>query len=46
MRQIGAGPTEEVFNAENLQKTYGGRLNIVSEVADAVARDLPRGRRR
>jgi manganese/zinc/iron transport system ATP- binding protein len=43
MRQIAVGPTEEVFNAENLQKTYGGRLNIVTEVADAVARGLPGG---
>jgi manganese/zinc/iron transport system ATP- binding protein len=43
MRQIAVGPTEEVFNAANLQKTYGGRLNIVSEVADAVAGQIPRG---
>ncbi|HWI65727.1 MAG TPA: metal ABC transporter ATP-binding protein [Symbiobacteriaceae bacterium] len=26
MRVIAAGPTEEVFTAENLQKAYGGRL--------------------
>jgi manganese/zinc/iron transport system ATP- binding protein len=38
MRQIAVGPTEEVFNSENLQKTYGGRLNIVSEVVEAVAK--------
>jgi manganese/zinc/iron transport system ATP- binding protein len=43
MRQIAVGPTAEVFNAENLQKTYGGRLNILTEVADAVARGLPGG---
>ena len=30
------GPTEEVFTYELLQKTYGGRLTILSEVADAV----------
>ena len=41
MRQIAVGPTEEVFTAENLQKTYGGRLNIVSEVAEAVAKEIP-----
>ncbi|SEN35000.1 metal ABC transporter ATP-binding protein [Lihuaxuella thermophila] len=29
MRVIAAGPTKEVFNAENLQKTYGGRLTIL-----------------
>ncbi len=44
MRQIAVGPTAEVFTRENLNKTYGGRLNIVSEVAEAVSRDLP-GRR-
>jgi manganese/zinc/iron transport system ATP- binding protein len=41
MRQISVGPTAEVFTAENLQKTYGGRLNIVSQVADAVAQQIP-----
>lgn len=40
MRKIADGPTSEVFTAENLRKTYGGRLNILTEVADAVARDL------
>ncbi len=45
MRQVAVGPAEQMFNAENLQKTYGGRLNIVSEVADAVAKGLPGGRR-
>ena len=44
MRQIAVGPTEEVYNAENLQKTYGGRLTIVSEVAEAWA-SQPVGRR-
>ena len=43
MRQIAVGPTETTFTNENLQKTYGGRLNIVSEVAEAVARDLRGG---
>ena len=43
MRQIAVGPTSEVFNSANLQKTYGGRLNIVTEVAEAVARELPPG---
>jgi manganese/zinc/iron transport system ATP- binding protein len=28
-RVIAAGPTKEVFTAENLQKTYGGRLHIL-----------------
>jgi len=38
MRQIAVGPTEEAFTAENLQKTYGGRLNLVTEIAETVAR--------
>jgi manganese/zinc/iron transport system ATP- binding protein len=43
MRQIAVGPTDQVFTTENLQKTYGGRLNILSDVADAVARGVPGG---
>ncbi len=38
MRLVAFGPTEEVFSYELLQKTYGGRLTILSEVADAVRR--------
>lgn len=41
MRQIAVGPTSEVFTTQNLQKTYGGRLNIISQVAEAVARQIP-----
>lgn len=36
MRLVASGPTEEVFNVETLQKTYGGRLTILSDVASAV----------
>ena len=36
MRVVAFGPTEEVFTYELLQETYGGRLTILSEVADAV----------
>lgn len=36
MRVVAFGPTEEVFNVELLQKTYGGRLTVLSEVAQAV----------
>jgi manganese/zinc/iron transport system ATP- binding protein len=36
MRVVAFGPTEEVFTNELLQKTYGGRLTILSEVAEAV----------
>ncbi len=33
MRMVAYGPTREVFTVENLQRTYGGRLTILSEVA-------------
>jgi manganese/zinc/iron transport system ATP- binding protein len=36
MRLVAFGPTSEVFNQDLLQKTYGGRLTILSEVAEAV----------
>jgi manganese/zinc/iron transport system ATP- binding protein len=36
MRVVAFGPTEEVFTYELLQETYGGRLTILSEVAEAV----------
>src|SRR5262249_17452810 len=36
LRLVAIGPTAEVFTYENLQKTYGGRLTILSDVAEAV----------
>ena len=36
MRVVAFGPTETVFTPEVLQKTYGGRLTILSEVAEAL----------
>jgi manganese/zinc/iron transport system ATP- binding protein len=36
MRLVAFGPTTEVFTPELLQKTYGGRLTILSEVAEEV----------
>jgi len=38
MRVVAAGPTEEVFHEENLQKTYGGKLTLLSEAAEAFSR--------
>lgn len=38
MRVVAAGPIGEVFTKENLHKTYGGRLTLLSEAAEAVAR--------
>jgi len=36
MRLVAFGPTDEVFTRELLQTTYGGRLTILSDVAEAV----------
>ena len=38
MRVVGFGETNEVFNADLLQKTYGGRLTGLSEIAGEVAK--------
>ena len=38
MRVVAAGPVREVFMKANLNKTYGGRLTLLSEAAEAVAR--------
>ena len=43
MRVVAAGPVETVFTRENLHKTYGGRLTLLAEAAEALARQ--RGRR-
>jgi manganese/zinc/iron transport system ATP- binding protein len=37
MRVVASGTTDEVFTDENLQKTYGGRLTVLSQAAEAVA---------
>src|SRR5688500_698891 len=36
-RLVAFGPTEQVFTPELLQKTYGGRLTVLADVAEAVA---------
>lgn len=38
MRVVACGPTEKVFTRENLHKTYGGRLTLLVEAAEALAR--------
>ena len=35
MRLVAAGPTETTFT-RNLRQTYGGRLTVLDEVAEAV----------
>ena len=37
MRVVAAGPIAETFTHENLQKTYGGRLTLLSETVDNIA---------
>jgi len=39
MRVVAHGPTREVFTEENLARTYGGRLTLLSEAAEALARE-------
>ena len=36
MRLTAAGPTETTFTPQNLQKTYGGRLDVLDAAAEAV----------
>jgi manganese/zinc/iron transport system ATP- binding protein len=35
-RLVAAGPTEEVFTAENLRRTYGSRLNVLESTGEAL----------
>ena len=42
MRVVAHGPTVEVFTQENLHKTYGGRLTLLSEAAEALGREARR----
>jgi len=37
MRVVAVGPTKDVFTRENLHKTYGGRLTLLDEAAQAVS---------
>ena len=36
-RIVAAGETGSCFNNDNLRKTYGGQLNILSETAQVIA---------
>jgi manganese/zinc/iron transport system ATP- binding protein len=38
MRIVAHGPVGEAFTTQNLQRTYGGRLTLLAEAAEAVAR--------
>lgn len=38
VRAVASGPMETTFTTENLQRTYGGRLTVLDEVAEAMRR--------
>lgn len=39
MRVVAAGPTREVFTEENLKKTYGGKLTLLSQALHEYSRE-------
>ena len=41
MRLVASGSTDTTFTNENLQKTYGGRLTILDEAAEAIRKRKP-----
>ena len=47
MRVVAEGPTQSVFTEENLKKTYGGKLTLLSQAFHEIAKDprLPAGDR-
>jgi manganese/zinc/iron transport system ATP- binding protein len=36
MRVVASGPVKDIFTPENLQKTYGGKLSVLTEAAEAL----------
>lgn len=36
MRVVASGPTQEIFTPENLEKTYGGQLNLLNQAVKAL----------
>ncbi len=36
LRMVAFGPVEDTFTSENLHKTYGGRLNLLTEVGETL----------
>lgn len=37
MRVVAAGPTKDVFNDENLRRTYGGKLTLLTQAANELS---------
>lgn len=42
MRLVAAGPIAETFTDENLQRTYGGRLTVLTQATEALLGQGPR----
>lgn len=38
MRVVAAGTVADAFTQQNLHRTYGGRLTLLAEASEAVAR--------
>ena len=38
MRIVASGPVETTFTQDNLRMTYGGRLTLLEQAAEALAR--------
>jgi manganese/zinc/iron transport system ATP- binding protein len=45
LRLVAAGPVATTFTQENIQRTYGGRLTLLSRAAEALYADQPPGTR-
>ena len=41
MRLVAAGPVSTTFTADNLQRTYGGKLTVLAQAADALLQKRP-----
>ena len=41
MRLVASGPVTTTFNAENLQRTYGGRLTVLTQATEALLQKRP-----
>jgi manganese/zinc/iron transport system ATP- binding protein len=41
MRLVAAGPVATTFTAENLQRTYGGRLTVLAQASEALLQKRP-----
>jgi manganese/zinc/iron transport system ATP- binding protein len=42
LRLVASGPVADTFTSESLQRTYGGRLTVLTRAAEALTAQLPR----